>query len=149
MLTTSDPMAVANKLRPLLLQLSRHLRQELTGLGITAGQAALMHTIRTHPGIGLRDLARLEGVSAPAMSGYVDRLENAGLVSRQRPTTGDRRRVGLIVSPEGLRVLRSARSRRTAWLAQRLRRLSPEQLVALDRALDPLQALLAADGEPA
>jgi len=142
-------MAVANRLRPLLLQLNRHLRQELTGLGITAGQAALLHTIRTHPGIGLRDLARMEGVSAPAMSGYVDRLENAGLLSRQRPATGDRRRVGLIVSPEGLRVLRSARSRRTAWLAQRLRLLSPEQLVALDRALDPLQALLAADGEPA
>jgi DNA-binding MarR family transcriptional regulator len=83
------------------------------------------------------------------MSGYVDRLENAGLVSRQRPATGDRRRVGLVVSPEGVRILRSARSRRTAWLAQRLRRLSPEQLLALDGALEPLQALLTADGEPA
>ena len=149
MLTTSDPVAVANRLRPLLLQLNRHLRQELAGLGITAGQSALLHTIRTHPGIGLRDLARLEGVSAPAMSGYVDRLENAGLVSRRRPATGDRRRVGLVVSPEGLRILRSARSRRTAWLARRLRRLSPEQLLALDGALEPLQALLTADGEPA
>ena len=46
MLTISDPVTVANRLRPVLLQLSRQLRRELAALGITGGQAALMHAIR-------------------------------------------------------------------------------------------------------
>jgi DNA-binding MarR family transcriptional regulator len=141
MLTTSDSLELANGLRPLLLQLNRHLRRELAGLGITAGQAALLHVIRSQPGIGVRALADHEGVSAPAMSGYIDRLEAAGLVARVR-SESDRRRVGLRVTGEGVRVLRSARSRRTAWLAQRLRRLSDAERAAIHAALEPLALLL-------
>jgi DNA-binding MarR family transcriptional regulator len=142
MLTISDSLELANGLRPLLLQLNRHLRRELAGLGITAGQAALLHVIRSNPGIGVRALADHEGVSAPAMSGYIDRLESAGLVARVR-SESDRRRVGLRVTGEGVRVLRSARSRRTAWLAQRLRRLTDAERAAIAAALDPLALLLA------
>ncbi len=142
MLTTLDSLELANGLRPLLLQLNRHLRRELAGLGITAGQAALLHVIRGNPGIGVRALAEHEGVSAPAMSGYIDRLEGAGLVARVR-SEEDRRRVGLRVTGEGVRVLRSARSRRTAWLAQRLRRLTDADRTAIAAALEPLGLLLA------
>ena len=142
MLTTLDPLELANGLRPLLLQLNRHLRRELAGLGITAGQAALLHVIRSSPDIGVRALAEHEGVSAPAMSGYIDRLEGAGLVARVR-SEEDRRRVGLRVTGEGVRVLRSARSRRTAWLAQRLRRLTDAERTAIAAALEPLGLLLA------
>jgi len=39
-------------------------------------------------------------------------------------------------------VLRSVRSRRTAWLAARLQQLSPEELAAVDAAVEPLLALL-------
>jgi DNA-binding MarR family transcriptional regulator len=89
----------------------------------------------------VRDLAALERISAAAMSGHVDRLERAGLVQRT-PNPADRRRHGLSVSAEGERVLRSVKSRRTAWLASRLERLSPEELEALDRAVEPLLALI-------
>ncbi len=75
------------------------------------------------------------------MSGYVDRLERAGLV-RRTPDPDDRRRHGLSVTAEGERVLRSVRSRRTAWLASRLERLSPAELEALDAAVEPLLGLL-------
>src|SRR5436189_170009 len=74
MLTISDPVTVANRLRPVLLQLNRQLRRELAPLGITGGQAALLHVIRTHPGIGVRELAKREGVSAAAMSTALTRL---------------------------------------------------------------------------
>jgi hypothetical protein len=42
-------------------------------------------------------------------------------------------------------VHRSARSRRTAWLAARLKRLSPDQLAMVDGAIDCLEPLLAED----
>jgi DNA-binding MarR family transcriptional regulator len=144
MLTTSDPVAAANELRPVLLRLNRHLRRELGPIGITGGQAALLHAIRTNPGIGVRGLAASEGVSAPAMSGYVDRLERAGLVRRVR-SDQDRRRVGLDLTDAGVKVLRSARSRRTAWLASRLLRLDPDELAAVEAALPALNRLLEDD----
>jgi DNA-binding MarR family transcriptional regulator len=141
LLTISDPVTIANGLRPALLHLNRRLRRELAPLGITGGQAALLWAIRSHPGIGVRGLADVEGVSTPAMSAYVDRLEAAGLVARHR-SEQDRRRVELAVTASGLRVLRSARSRRTAWLADRLRRLEPEELDRIEAALPALNKLL-------
>ena len=139
--TAADPVTVANRLRPVLFKLNRHLRREIHSLGVTGGQASLLFTIQRHPGIGVRELAALERMSAPGMSKYVGRLEAAGLIVRE-PSEDDRRRIGLRVSPEGERVLRSVKSRRTAWLATRLRELSEDELEAVDAAIGPLQELI-------
>jgi DNA-binding MarR family transcriptional regulator len=141
MLTISDPVDVANGLRPTLLHLNRRLRKELGPLGITGGQASLLWAIRRNPGFGVGDLAEREGVSPPAMTAYVDRLEAAGLVARTR-SEQDRRRVELALTDEGVRVLRSARSRRTAWLAARLNLLDDEELATIDAALPALRKLI-------
>ena len=143
-LPTSERLRIANELRPVLLQLNRHLRRELAPLGITAGQAALLHAIRTNPGIGVRELAEREAMSGPGMTANVDRLEAAGLVRRTR-STRDRRRVDLALTEQGLRVLRSARARRTAWLAARLKRLTPDELAAVEAAIGPRGRLLEED----
>ena len=110
-------------------------------LGVTGGQVALMVQIQKRKGIGARELAELERISPAAMSGYIDRLEKAGLVTRV-PDARDRRRHVLTLTDEAERVLRSVRSRRTAWLAERLQRLSPEELAAIDAAVEPLMRLL-------
>ena len=140
----ADPVALANRLRPALLRLNRELRREGSTLGISGGQATLLHLISRSPGAGVRELAGREGMSAAGMSGHVDRLEAAGLLRRVR-STDDRRRVGLEVTEAGHRILRAVRRRRTAWLAQRLGRLSPDELEALDAALAPLERLLEVD----
>jgi DNA-binding MarR family transcriptional regulator len=140
-LVTVEPLAVANRLRPALLKLARELRRESHALGVTGGQVSLLIQIHKHRGIGVRDLAALERMSPAAMSGYVDRLERAGL-ARRTPNPDDRRRQGLSVTAEGERVLRSVKSRRTAWLAARLEHLSPEELEAVDAAVEPLLSLL-------
>jgi len=137
----AEPLAVANRLRPALLKLARELRRESHALGVTGGQVSLLFQISRHRGIGVRDLAALERMSPAAMSGYVDRLQRAGLVQRTQDPV-DRRRQGLSVTEEGDRVLRSVRSRRTAWLASRLEHLSPEELAALDAAVEPLMRLI-------
>src|SRR5262245_16992824 len=138
---TLSPVDLANELRPSLLQINRQLRKELAPLGITAVQAALLHAIRTTPSIGIRELAEREGMSKPAMTTAVDRLEVMGLVHRKR-SSRDARRVELELTEKGQRVSRSARSRRTAWLAERLRRLEPHELEALTDAVAPLRRLL-------
>jgi DNA-binding MarR family transcriptional regulator len=135
------PTDLATRLRPVLLQLNRELRREVHPLGVTGGQVALLVQIRHRPGIGVRELAALERISPAGMSGHVKRLERAGLVER-RPDAQDLRRQGLTLTPEGERVLRSVRSRRTAWLAARLRQLDPDELEAIERALEPLGKLL-------
>jgi DNA-binding MarR family transcriptional regulator len=136
-----SPVDVANRLRPVLLQLVRELRREVHPLGITGGQVSLLVQIKRKPQIGVRELAALERVSPAAMSGAVDRLERAGLISR-RMDAADRRRQGLSVSAAGERVLRAVKRRRTAWLASRLERLSAEDLEALEAAVEPLMSLL-------
>ena len=140
-LATLAPVELANRLRPVLLKLNRELRRETRSFGITGGQAALLHLVQQNPGIGLGELAEREGVSAPAMSGYVDRLEAAGLLTRTR-SGEDRRRVGLNVTAEAARILKAIRRRRTAWLAARLRELDPAEIEALDAAIEPLARLL-------
>lgn len=137
-----DPLLVANRLRPVLLKLNRDLRRELHSLGVTAGQVALLVAIGQRPGVGVRDLAGHERMSAAGMSGHVDRLVHAGLVART-PDAVDRRRVGLTLTAEGQRVRRTVKSRRTAWLASRLRELTPAELEAIDAAVEPLQGLIA------
>ncbi len=138
---SADPIAVANQLRPVLLRLARELRKETGSLGITSRQVTLLWLIKTHPGLSLRELAAAERISAPALSGHVDRLEKVGLIARVRDE-GDRRRVGLALTEEGVRLLRRVRARRTTWLAERLRELEPDEVAAIEAAIEPLGLLL-------
>jgi DNA-binding MarR family transcriptional regulator len=137
----TDALDLANDLRPVLLRLNRHLRRELAPLGITAGQAALLHAIDTGVAVGVRELAEREQLSRPRVTAAVDRLESLGLVTRTRSEV-DRRRVELAVTAEGRRILRSARRRRTAWLAARLAQLDEAERTSVANALPALERLL-------
>ncbi len=137
----ADPLTVANRLRPVLLRLSRELRKETEQLGLTSRQVTLLWLIRVNSGMSLRQLAAEERISAPALSGHVDRLEKAGLIERLRDAA-DRRRVGLTLTAEGERLLRRVRARRTTWLAERLRGLDDDELAAIAAAIEPLGRLL-------
>ena len=124
------------------MRLGRKLRKETTHLGITGGQATLLWQISERPGIGLCEIAELEGITNPTASGLVDRLERAKMVERVRSTT-DRRRVGLTITASGRELLNAVRARRTVWLAERLERLSPSERAAIEAALKPLAGLVA------
>jgi DNA-binding MarR family transcriptional regulator len=138
---TLNAETVAADLRPVLLRLARELRKETEQLGITARQATLLWLVKRSPGLSLAELAAEEGISPPALSGHVDRLERAGLIERLR-STDDRRRVGLRLTDEGTRMLRRVRARRTTWLADRLSALEHAELEAIADAVPALQALL-------
>jgi DNA-binding MarR family transcriptional regulator len=135
---------VAAELRPVLLRLARDLRKETEQLGITARQATLLWLVKRSPGLSLAELAAEEGISPPAMSGHVDRLERAGLIDRVR-SSDDRRRVGLRLTDDGLKLMRRVRARRTTWLADRLGTLDRSELEAIAAAVPALAQLLGDD----
>lgn len=136
-----SPELVASDLRPVLLRLARELRKETEQLGITARQVTLLWLVKRSPGLSLAELAAQEGISPPALSGNVDRLERVGLLRRVR-SQDDRRRVGLELTEDGAKLLRRVRARRTTWLTQRMRNLEAGELEAIETAIPALQRLL-------
>jgi len=140
----TDAVAIADALRPALLRIGRELRREARAVGVSPEQVSLLVSIKYSPGIGVRELAARERVTPPALTKHVDRLERDGLVMRT-PSADDKRRIGLTLTDEGQRALRRVRSRRTAWLASRLRELSAEELAAVEAAVEPLSRLLPED----
>jgi DNA-binding MarR family transcriptional regulator len=136
----NDTVAIANRLRPALLRLARELRREVHSLGVTGGQVSLLSQIAASPDITATELAERERISAPGMSGHLGRLEAANLIERARAT--DRRRIGLRITDEGERVLRSVRKRRTAWLVEHLNGLTDDELDRIEAAIEPLERLL-------
>lgn len=143
---TLSSLELAEELRPALLRLARNLRRETEALGVTSHQVTLLWLVKTRPGLSLRELADEEGISAPSLSGHVDRLESAGLLRRVR-SSDDRRRVGLELTPEGRALLKRVRARRTTWLAERIAVLSDDERERLEAALPTLYALLEREPE--
>lgn len=139
-----SPEIVAAELRPAILRLARELRKETEQLGITARQATLLWLVKRSPGLSLAELAGEEGISPPAMSGHIDRLERSGLLERVR-SSDDRRRVGLRLTEDGERLMRRVRARRTTWLAERLQALDPKDLDAIETAVPSLMRLVGDD----
>ncbi|MBV8479552.1 MAG: MarR family transcriptional regulator, partial [Actinobacteria bacterium] len=71
--TTTDTVALADALRPALLQVGRELRREARALGVSPEQVSLLTDVKYAPGIGIRELAARQRVSPPAMTKHVDR----------------------------------------------------------------------------
>ena len=133
---------LSEDLRTALKGIVRQMRRD-TGRqeqGLPLMQAMLLHLIHEHPGIGVAELARMQQVRSPTMSGQVKALEAAGLVERAAQEQ-DRRRSSLHVSPAGHTALRRLRDRRHDWLSQRIARLTPDQMAALAGAIDALHFL--------
>jgi DNA-binding MarR family transcriptional regulator len=139
-MTTDIPqaaIALADELRLALHHVFRRIRQESDGdpSGLSLQQKMLLSTISLQPGIGVAELARMEKLRGPTMSGHIKTLETAGLVRRDAPDPADRRRSGLLLTGHGTAVLEDIRARRRDWLARRLAQLPPEGADALRDAI--------------
>jgi DNA-binding MarR family transcriptional regulator len=90
------------------------------------------------------ELAAAERVQPPSMTRTVNCLEQIGDVVR-RPHETDGRQVVVEISEQGRARLLADRDRRDAWLAQRLRELTPEERAILRMAAPILQNLAQKD----
>jgi len=131
--------ALAEGLRPVLLRLTRKLRQESQRVGLSPLDVMLLGWVKKCDGIGVSELADNEQMSRPTMSAHVKRLEAAGWLARLAPDTDDKRRVGLTLTAAGAKALDAVRRRRNDWLAKQLAALTPEARAALSAAIAPLE----------
>src|SRR3984957_3884758 len=94
-------------------------------------------------------LAAREGVTQPAMTQLISRLEEGGLVRRE-PSPGDGRVVLVAITDEGRSTLTRRRAARRERLAGIIAQLSPDHRAALAVALPALDALasIPRDDEP-
>ncbi|GAB6899513.1 MarR family winged helix-turn-helix transcriptional regulator [Kineosporia succinea] len=76
------------------------------------------------------DLAKLEGVTQPAMTGLVNRLEGEGLVRRE-PDPSDARAWLVELTESGHAFVLARRAQRTRMLAERMELLDPADQAAL------------------
>ena len=128
------------RLRMAVTRLARRLRQE-SGTALSPTQHTLLATVVRLGPVTLGDLAAQEGVRPPTVTAAIARLEEQGLVRRERDAT-DRRVTHVEATAEGRRVLERALSRRTAYLEQRIRALSAADRAALERAAAVLERLV-------
>jgi DNA-binding MarR family transcriptional regulator len=123
---------LADELRATLGRLVRRLRAEP---GPPVAQMTVLGRIDRHGPASISELADAERMRPQSMAQTVRDLETAGLVSR-RPDPDDRRRMFVELTPEGLRVLRETRARRSNWLAETLEQeLDPRERELLRDAL--------------
>jgi len=129
----------AVRLRISVARLARLLRQQdQSGFGPTL--TAALATVAAHGPIALGELAAYEQVAPPTISKVVDKLEVHGLVERVADPS-DKRVRRVAITDAGRDHLEGARTRRDAWLLQRLSTLSADELARLDTALDVLEKL--------
>jgi DNA-binding MarR family transcriptional regulator len=146
-LTTSGPSVpeLASRLRLAITRTARRLRQD-AGPGLSPTQASALSTIERVGPLTPSEVARIEQVQRPTISRVTARLGQAGLIERM-PDELDGRGARLRVTPEGRRTLRALRSRKTAYLADRLERLDPEEQAILAQASELLERMLEDEGE--
>jgi DNA-binding MarR family transcriptional regulator len=90
------------------------------------------------------ELASAEKVQPPSMTRTVNCLEESGDVVK-RPHETDRRQVVVELSEQGRDRVLADRARRDAWLAQRLRELTPDERAVLRQAAPILDRLAQKD----
>ena len=109
-----------------------------SGLSLTA--AATLATLERSGPYRLTSLAVREGVTQPAMTQLVGRLQESGLVDRAADPT-DGRVVQGRLTEEGRAMLARRRAVRAERLGEILARLSPDEQAAIGAALPVLDAL--------
>ena len=141
---TRSDAGLATVLRISVSRLARRLRAERITKGmepvLSDTQLAALAALERHSAMTPGELAEHEKVQPPSMTRVITVLEEHGLVVRS-PHATDRRQVVLTVTDRGRDLVHQARKLREAWLAKRLRELTPAERATLRAAAPILEKL--------
>jgi DNA-binding MarR family transcriptional regulator len=133
---------LASALRISVARLSRRLRSERDPENelLPVGQLSVLGALNRFGEHTVGELAALERVQPPSMTRTVNCLEEGGYVVRRKHES-DGRQVVVALSEQGKATLANDRRRRDAWLAQRLRELTPDERAVLRQAAPIIERL--------
>lgn len=138
MRTATVPLAA--HLRLAIARTARRLRQEAGG-GLGPTLTAALATAERHGPLTPSELAARERIQRPTATRLIAKLEEQGLVARTADPADGR---SWLIEPtdDGRALLREIRTRKDAFLADRLRRLPAEDRRTLRRAAEILEEVL-------
>lgn len=136
---------LAAELRLSVMRLRRRLAGERhPDNELSINQMGVLGVLARRGALTVGELAVAERVQPPSMTRTVNCLEESGDVVK-RPHETDRRQIVVELSEQGRGRVLVDRDRRDAWLAQRLRELSPDERAVLRQAAPILDKLALKD----
>jgi DNA-binding MarR family transcriptional regulator len=131
---------LASEVRLVVTRLARRLRQNADS-GLSPSLGAALATIDCHGPLTPSQLADRERIQRPTATRIAARLIEDGLVARANDPD-DRRSHRIAVTPAGRALIQETRRRKTAYLAQALEGLDPEDQATLARAAQILERVM-------
>ena len=127
---------------PLWGAIRTHIRATATAeFDITVEQFHVLRYVRRGPG-SMSELAAAKNISRPAISQAADVLVRKGYVTRiERPH--DRRYVELSLTRAGNALLDTVFNETRAWMSERMKILSQEELESIVKAMPALKKMMA------
>ena len=135
----TNDVELAEQLRGAVNRLNRRLRQESLG-GISPAQASMLGMADRLETPTLGELAKAEQIQPPTMTRLVAQMESAGLIERIADPS-DRRICRVKVTAKGRRELQRIRTRKTAFLVERIASLDEADQASLGRLVELLEIL--------
>ena len=133
MLWGSSPAAVATR----FTGVAQNFVADGPAERIERGRRALLAAVLQNEPATLNAVAAATGRGAPAVSRAIDALVRSGLVERTADPN-NRRRLAMRLTEEGRRMLERPFQTRTS-LVEKLERLAPSELRAIERAIEILE----------
>lgn len=117
-------------------------------LGLTQKQFAVLELIAANPKVSQIDIANQLSMDRATMMALVNRLESRNLLER-KPSSVDRRRQELLLTANGIEVLKQARNIQEQHELRFTERFSPEELEVFIGSLKRIYAdILPASSQP-
>ena len=138
---SAGDQAVADRLHSAAIRLLRRLRVQDRASGVGPAQLSALSVLVFAGPRSLRELAEAEQVRPPTMSRIVAGLCRSGLV-RAEAVEADRRKLHLVPTPQGVRVMQKGRRRRVEQLARALRSLPADEVRRLGQAAETIFELV-------
>ncbi|MFK8846434.1 MarR family winged helix-turn-helix transcriptional regulator [Streptomyces sp. Ac-502] len=128
---------VIRRLWPLHRTVVRAVERELAGTGLTAGQRALLDTLRTHGPRTVPELARALDLDRQPVQRWVNHATELGFLEAV-PNPAHRRSPLIRLTPEGTEIMSALQRSEAAWLRRVLAGVPAADVATALRVLDRL-----------
>lgn len=138
-----DPLFIGltKRLRQIARELDMYSKYLQERFSVTVPQIITLREIYEHGPISFSELTEIVSLNNSTITGIVDRLERHELVQRTR-TARDRRRIDLVITPQGVEFLKRTPPPIQENLIHGLQKMSEEDLNRILWSIDTIVELL-------